>query len=89
MIVNGRYTYTVYIRCFWQGFNQIYNHIRCICTVLANPILYHIYKSFLCADVSGSQHCVPKVFVICDIALTVRLAVYHIRRGVAPAWYVV
>jgi len=29
--------YTVYIRCFWQGNHQIYGHIRCIYTVLANP----------------------------------------------------
>jgi len=30
--------YTVYIRYFWQGNHQIYGHIRCIYTVLANPI---------------------------------------------------
>ena len=30
--------YTVYIRYFWQGIHQIYGHIRCIYTVLANPI---------------------------------------------------
>ena len=30
--------YTVYIRCFWQENHQIYGHIRCIYTVLANPI---------------------------------------------------
>jgi len=29
---------TVYIRHFWQGNYQIYGHIRCIYTVLANPI---------------------------------------------------
>jgi len=28
----------VYIRYFWQGNHQIYGHIRCIYTVLANPI---------------------------------------------------
>jgi len=27
----------VYIRFFWQGNHQIYGHIRCIYTVLANP----------------------------------------------------
>ena len=26
-----------YTRYFWQGNHQIYGHIRCICTVLANP----------------------------------------------------
>jgi hypothetical protein len=29
--------YTVYIQYFWQGDHQIYGHIRCIYTVLANP----------------------------------------------------
>jgi len=29
--------YTVYIRIFWQRNYQIYGHIRCIYTVLANP----------------------------------------------------
>ena len=28
---------TVYIRCFWQGNHQLYGHIRCFYTVLANP----------------------------------------------------
>jgi len=28
---------TIYIRYFWQGNHQIYGHIRCIFTVLANP----------------------------------------------------
>jgi len=29
---------TVHIRYFWQGNHQIYGHIRCINTVLANPM---------------------------------------------------
>ena len=29
--------YTAYIQYFWQGKHQIYGHIRCIYTVLANP----------------------------------------------------
>ena len=29
--------YTVYVRYFWQEIHQIYGHIRCIHTVLANP----------------------------------------------------
>jgi len=29
--------HTVCIRYFWQGNPQIYGHIRCIYTVLANP----------------------------------------------------
>jgi len=36
--VGQNHIYTVYIRCFWQGNHQIYGHIRCIYTVLANPI---------------------------------------------------
>jgi len=28
---------TTYIRYFWQGDHQIYGHIRCTHTVLANP----------------------------------------------------
>jgi len=32
--------YTVYIRYRWQGNHQIYGHIRCIYTVLANPVIY-------------------------------------------------
>jgi hypothetical protein len=28
----------VFMRYFWQGTHQIYGHIRCIYTVLANPI---------------------------------------------------
>jgi hypothetical protein len=31
--------YTVYMRCFWQGNHQIYAHIRCRYTVLANPTI--------------------------------------------------
>ena len=29
--------YTVHVRYFWQGNHQIYGHIQCIYTVLANP----------------------------------------------------
>jgi hypothetical protein len=35
--VGQNYIYTVYTRYFWQGNHQIYGHIRCIHTVLANP----------------------------------------------------
>jgi len=28
--------YTVYTRYFWQGNHQVYGHVRCIYTVLAN-----------------------------------------------------
>ena len=39
--VNQNHTYTVYIRYFWQGHHQIYGHIQCIYTVLANLTHMH------------------------------------------------
>jgi hypothetical protein len=45
--------YTVYIRYFWQGNYQIYGHIRCIYTVLANP------SNSLCATTGVCEiHCI-------------------------------
>ena len=41
--VGQDHIYTVHIRYFWQGNHQIYGHIRCIYTVLANP--KHIYEA--------------------------------------------
>jgi hypothetical protein len=35
--VGHNYIFTVYIRYFWQRNHQMYGHIRCIYTVLANP----------------------------------------------------
>ena len=35
--VGQNHIYTVFLRYFWQGNHQIYGHIRCIYTVLANP----------------------------------------------------
>ena len=35
--VGQNHIYMVYLRYFWQGNYQIYGHIRCIYTVLANP----------------------------------------------------
>ena len=35
--VGQNHIYTVYIRYSWQGNHQIYGHIRCIYTVLADP----------------------------------------------------
>ena len=37
--VGQDHIYTVYIRYFWLGYHQIYGHIRCIYTVLANSTL--------------------------------------------------
>jgi len=36
--VGQDHIYTTYIRHFWQGNHHIYGHIRCIYTVLVNPI---------------------------------------------------
>jgi hypothetical protein len=36
--VGQNHIYTVHIWYFWQGNHQIYGHIRCIYTVLANPM---------------------------------------------------
>jgi len=41
--VGQNHIYTVCIQYFWQGIYHIYGHIRCIYTVLANPI----YVGFL------------------------------------------
>jgi hypothetical protein len=35
--VGQNHIYTVYIQYFWQGNFNMYGHIRCIYTVLANP----------------------------------------------------
>ena len=40
----------MHIRYFWQGNHQIYGHIRCIYTVLANPTLHTVDKLHLLAD---------------------------------------
>ena len=48
--VGQNYIYTVHIRYFWQGNHQIYGHIRCIYTVLANPTLHTVDKLHLLAD---------------------------------------
>jgi len=34
------YIYTVYIRYYWQGNHQMYGHIQCIYTVLANTMCF-------------------------------------------------
>jgi len=44
--------YTVCIRYFWQGNHQIYGHIRCIYTVLANP-MYEVMKD----ETTGLNRC--------------------------------
>jgi len=43
--VGQNHIYTVYIRYFWQEIHQIYGHIRCIYTVLANPKYKKMFPS--------------------------------------------
>jgi len=38
-MVGQNHKYTVYIRYFWQENHQVYGHIRCLYTFLANPTL--------------------------------------------------
>ena len=56
--VGQNHIYTVYIRHFWQGTHQIYGHIRCIYTVLANPahVLLQPYDmSLVVPNLQGRQ----------------------------------
>jgi len=46
--------YTVHIRYFWQGNHQIYGHIRCIYTVLANPTHVHVHQQRFIRMSSGN-----------------------------------
>jgi len=39
--VGQNHVYMVYIQYFWPGNHQIYGQVRCIYTVLANPIYTH------------------------------------------------
>jgi hypothetical protein len=48
--VGQNHIYTVYVRYFWQGNHQKYGHIRCIYTVLANPINTVCIYGFFCSD---------------------------------------
>ena len=51
--IGQNHIYTVYIRYFWQGNCQIYGHMRCIYTVLANPthvfLMFRKYGNNVCA----------------------------------------
>jgi len=38
MVLANPKKYTVYIRYFWQGNHHTYGRIRCVYTVLANPM---------------------------------------------------
>jgi len=66
--VGQNHTYTVYIRFFWQGNHQIYGHIRCICTVLANPI----HALLRCKDTHHAYRVIQpcKPFLLPQISLS-------------------
>ena len=53
--VGQNHIYTVFIRYFWQGNHQIFGHIRCIHTVLANPMLFVSGASDIVWQQSGLQ----------------------------------
>jgi len=65
--VGQDHIYTVYIRYFWQGNHQICGHIRCICTVLADPTHFactlflwqkcQVHPSHVIAAARGCVHC--------------------------------
>ena len=53
--VGQNHIYTVCIRYFWQGNHHIYGHIRCIYTVLANP-MYVAQAYPACIPIHCSLH---------------------------------
>jgi hypothetical protein len=55
--------YTVRLRYFWQGNHQIYGHIRCIYTVLANFKYLHIVSARLVCFEGSVVRCVKTVTV--------------------------
>ena len=66
----------MYIRYFWQGNYEIYSQIRCIYTVLANPINMCIYRC-ICVCVCVQTHnassplCpVPPLYVLTGLAVS-------------------
>jgi len=56
--VGQDHIYTVCIRSFWQGNHRIYSHVRCINTVMANPML--VAQAFGRSSVEGM--CVAPAF---------------------------
>jgi len=53
--VGQNHIYTVHIRYFWPGNYHIYGHIRCIYTVLADPIHETWIMSFYCCRGKGGK----------------------------------
>ena len=67
--------YTVYIRDFWQGNNQIYGHIRCIYSVLANPtyLVFYFTRSWcyllLCTTIARNTQVQPHLVFHATISI--------------------
>jgi len=73
--VGQNHIYTVYIRYFWQGNHQIYGHIRCIYTVLANLTCKELFKMWVfikapltCRTWNKSLEREKRHKAVCDIA---------------------
>jgi len=68
--VGQNHIYTVCIWYFWQGNHQIYDHIRCIYTVLANPNYV--------ARVQKLKTSVPVLSLICFLVSPVQREPMHV-----------
>ena len=78
--VGQNHIYTVYIRYFWQRNHQIYNHIRSMYTVLANPRNDTLLRSsvYLCG-VAKSAHMFAlslRCYALMSLALRVMLQMW-------------
>ena len=81
--IGQNHIYTVYIQCFWQGNHQIYGHIRCIRTVLANTT-YHLTPSLSqgCACIhAGAAATLPEC--VCTFS---RVCLYSSGSDSYAAW---
>jgi hypothetical protein len=69
--VGQNHMYSVNIRYFWQGNHQIYGHIRCIYTVLANPTndpcthAAHVRHHLFCWLAAPAPSGIPTVYITC------------------------
>ena len=66
--VGQNHKYTVHIRYFWQGNHQIYGHVRCIYTVMANPSgkTWGVRETF-CSPFSHASRSKSAAFAPCGV----------------------
>jgi hypothetical protein len=84
--VGQNHIYTVYIRYFWQGNYQIYGHIRCMYTVLANPT-HTFCTCCICSHALLSVHtALPLRLLLPDVGEVQTLTVGHNNSGQGPEW---